>query len=51
MRDDREKLLDIMEAIECIEKYALKGRDTFQRDEMERFAIFKLLGIMGGIII
>jgi uncharacterized protein with HEPN domain len=34
LRDDREKMLDIMEAIECIEKYALKGRDTFQRDEL-----------------
>jgi len=33
MREDRERLLDIQEAIERIEKYAARGRDTFEHDE------------------
>jgi uncharacterized protein with HEPN domain len=34
MRSDRERLLDIMEAIERIEKYAVKGKAAFLRDEL-----------------
>lgn len=34
MRDDRERLLDIQEAIERIEKYVARGRDTFEHDEL-----------------
>ena len=34
MRDDRERLLDIHEAIERIEKYAGGGRDALARDEL-----------------
>ena len=34
MRDDREKLLDILEAIELIEKYAVHGRKAFESDEL-----------------
>lgn len=30
MRDDRERLLDIQEAIERIEKYSARGRDAFE---------------------
>lgn len=29
MRDDRERLLDIQEAIERIEKYVVRGREAF----------------------
>ena len=34
MRDDRERLLDIREAIERIEKYAGRGRETLAHDEL-----------------
>ena len=34
MRDDRERLLDVGEAIEKIEKYAKSGRDAFNSDEL-----------------
>ena len=34
MRDDRERLLDILEAIDQIEKYAARGREAFERDEL-----------------
>ena len=34
MRSERERLLDIMEAIERIEKYAAQGRDAFEQDEL-----------------
>lgn len=34
MRSERERLLDIMEAIERIEKYAVKGKEAFLRDEL-----------------
>ena len=34
MRDDRECLLDVLEAIEQIERYAAKGRETFDCDEL-----------------
>jgi uncharacterized protein with HEPN domain len=29
MRDDRERLLDILEAIERIDRYAVHGREAF----------------------
>ncbi len=34
MRDDRERLKDILEAIEQIEKYAGQGRKAFELDEL-----------------
>ena len=34
MRDDRERLLDVLEAIERVEKYASRGREEFDRDEL-----------------
>jgi uncharacterized protein with HEPN domain len=34
MRDDRERLLDIKEAIESIQKYAARGRTAFEDDEL-----------------
>jgi uncharacterized protein with HEPN domain len=34
MRDDRERLLDILDAIEKIEKYAAKGREAYDSDEL-----------------
>lgn len=34
MRNERERLLDILEAIERIEKYAEEGKDAFEADEL-----------------
>ena len=34
MRDDDERLRDILEAIERIEKYASRGREAFDVDEL-----------------
>ncbi len=34
MMEDRERLLDIQEAIERIEKYAARGQEAFEQDEL-----------------
>ena len=34
MRDDRERLLDMLEAIERIDRYASRGREAFEREEL-----------------
>ena len=34
MRDDRERLLDILEAIRQIEKYSIRGEEAFRSDEL-----------------
>lgn len=36
MRDDREKLQDILEAIERIERYVVQGRPAFEQNEIKR---------------
>jgi len=47
MRDDRERLLDILEAIERIEKYAAQGQETFERNELVQTWIVHHLQIIG----
>jgi uncharacterized protein with HEPN domain len=47
MRDPRERLRDMLEAIEHIERYALRGRDTFERDELIQNWIVRHLQIIG----
>jgi uncharacterized protein with HEPN domain len=47
MRDDREWLLDILEAIERIEKYSSQGRQTFEEDELIQNWIVHQLQIIG----
>ena len=47
MRDDRERLLDVLEAIGRIEKYAAKGRDTFERGELIQTWMIHHLRIVG----
>ena len=47
MRDDREKLQDILEAIEHIEKYAAKGRAVFEQDELIQIWFLQYLQIIG----
>ena len=47
MRDDRERLLDIQEAIERIEKYTVRGREAFERDELIQTWVLHHLQIIG----
>jgi uncharacterized protein with HEPN domain len=47
MRDDRERLGDIPEAIEHIERYAAKGRSAFQTDELIQTWFLGHLQIIG----
>jgi uncharacterized protein with HEPN domain len=47
MRDDRRRLLDILEAIEHIERYAARGREAFERDELIQTWILHHLQIIG----
>jgi len=47
MRDDREKLRDIIEAIEHIEKYAAKGPSAFQAEELIQGWFLRHLQIIG----
>jgi uncharacterized protein with HEPN domain len=47
MRDDRERLLDIQEAIERIEKYSTHGREAFERDELIQTWVLHHLQIIG----
>lgn len=47
MRDDREKLRDILEAIERIERYALQGRQAFEQNELIQTWFTQNLQIIG----
>ena len=47
MRNDRERLLDIAEAIAKIEKYASRGRDLFESDELIQNWILRHIQIIG----
>ncbi len=47
MRDDRERLLDILEAIERIQRYASRGRDAFLTDELLQTWVVHHVQIIG----
>lgn len=47
MRDSRERLLDMLEAIERIERYAAKGRAEFEKDELIQTWVVHHLQIVG----
>ena len=47
MRDDRERVLDIQEAISNIRKYAQRGRKEFEREELIQTWIIHHLLILG----
>ena len=47
MRNERERLLDILEAIERIEKYAEEGKDAFEADELIQTWIVHHITIIG----
>ena len=48
MRDERERLQDILDAIAAIEKYAARGRAAFERDELVQTWIVRHVQIIGG---
>lgn len=47
MRDPRERLYDILEAIEHIERYAIQGRAEFERNELIQTWVVHHLQIIG----
>ena len=47
MRDDRGRLLDIIEAIERIERVSVRGREYFYNDEMAQVWVIHHLQIIG----
>lgn len=47
MRDDRERLQDILDAITRIEKYAVRGREAFENDELIQTWVVPHLQIIG----
>ncbi|SCL74941.1 hypothetical protein L21_0828 [Methanoculleus chikugoensis] len=47
MRDDRERLLDVIEAIERIERISSRGRKYFYDDEMAQVWVIHHLQIIG----
>lgn len=47
MRDDRERLLDIQEAIAYIRKYTQRGRSEFEKEELVQTWIIHHLLILG----
>ncbi len=47
MRSERERLLDILEAIARIEKYASRGKNAFKRDELIQNWMVSQIAIIG----
>ena len=47
MRDDGERILDMLEAIERIQRHAEKGREAFKQDELLQTWIIHHLQIIG----
>jgi len=47
MRSDKERLLDVIEAIERIEQYSSQGKEKFYRDELIQNWITNHLQIIG----
>ena len=47
MRDDRARLIDMLEALKSIERYAVLGKDRFFEDELVRTFIVHQLQVLG----
>ncbi len=47
MRSDRERLLDMREAIERIEKYTSRGREALRQDELIQVWVVYFLQVIG----
>ena len=47
MRDPKERIRDILEAIGRIERYATRGREAFEKDELIQSWFLRHLQIIG----
>jgi uncharacterized protein with HEPN domain len=47
MRDDRARLMDMLDALSNVEKYAALGKERFLRDELVRTYIIHQLQVLG----
>lgn len=47
MRDTRERLLDMLDSIERIDKYAVRGQEAFEKDELIQPWIVHHLQVIG----
>ena len=47
MRDDRERILDVLEAIERVERYAQRGKAAFEEDELIQNWMLRHLEVIG----
>ncbi len=47
MRDPKERLRDIVEAIQAIERYTGRGREAFEQDELLQNWLVRSLQIIG----
>ena len=47
MRDNRERIMDMLEAIERVEKYAQRGEAAFRSDELIQVYILHHLQVLG----
>jgi uncharacterized protein with HEPN domain len=47
LRDDRERLADILEAIDRAQRYAVQGRTAYERDELIQVWMLQQLMIIG----
>ena len=47
MRDDRERLVHMLEAIERIERYAARGEQAFRRDELIQTWMVRNIQVIG----
>ncbi len=47
MRDPKERLRDVLDAIERIERYAVRGRDAYENDELIQSWMILHLQILG----
>jgi uncharacterized protein with HEPN domain len=47
LRSDRERLLDILEAIERIEGQAARGRSAFAHEELAQAAVIRWIEVIG----
>ena len=51
MRDDRERLRDVLEAIERIEKYTLRGQEALANEELLQTWVAHHLMIIGEVAV
>jgi uncharacterized protein with HEPN domain len=47
LRDDRERLADILEAIDRAQRYAVRGRAAFESDELVQVWMVQQLMVIG----